>query len=198
MADVKTRDVVWLSPKPLSTRFGQSVQMGQRVTLTETQISAFRDCLGDQADPRTAAAIAAASTGAAAQTVYEEAAGGRIVRQGPETIRVAGIEPNKESGRTEEQPVYHHLEPEAVGPIGGPDLPEDEKGLNVLNIEGEPGEFTQEALKKQQEEAKKAEGEPSSQPRQEQRAGVARSPAEAAALPGPTPQSTVKSPARKD
>jgi hypothetical protein len=171
-----TRQVVWLGQKPMTNRFGQLVQFGQKVELSESQIAAFKDLLGDQGDPRTQAAIAAASSGASAQTVQSEMHGGLVARQGPETIRVAGIEPTEESGRTEENPNYKHVDTTklATDPISGPDLREQqgqeggEQGVWPLSVEGKPGEHAKEAIDQMAKQAKEMEGEPSSQPRQEQ------------------------------
>jgi hypothetical protein len=149
------------------------VQFGQKVQLTDSQIAAFRDQLGDQGDPRTAAALAAASSGAAAQTVHEEEHGGRVARKGPETVRVAGIEPTGED-RPEEQGFYRHVRPEDLAPTSGPDLREQqaseqgEQGVQHLEVEGKPGEHAKEALEQAQKAAQEMQGEPSSQPRQEQ------------------------------
>jgi hypothetical protein len=169
----ETREVVWLGTKPLSNRFGELVQFGQKVELTLSQILAFKDQLGDQGDPRTVAALAAASSGAAAQTVHAEAHDNTLARKGPETIRTAGIEPTGED-RPEEQGVYQHVKPEDLAVPSGPELREQqsqeggEKGTRHLKVEGKPGEYAQEALDQLEEARKKMEGEPSSQPRQEQ------------------------------
>jgi hypothetical protein len=169
----ETRSVVWLGQKPLTNRFGEMVQFGQKVELTLSQITAFKDQLGDQGDPRTIAALAAASSGAAAQTVHAEAHGDALARKGPETIRVAGIEPTGED-RPEELSTYQHIKPEDLAVPSGPDLREQqgqeggEPGAQHLKVEGKPGEFAKEALQGLEEASKKMQGEPSSQPRQEQ------------------------------
>jgi len=176
---VPRKPFVWIGAKPLYVQDAAAggegvVRQNDVVMLTKTQAAGFSDCIKEPSakerqaieeikDAQTAA-VAAASSGAAAQTVWEEQTEGTNNRRGPETIRLAGSAPNPDIGRTEQE-VHHPYKTTAAAEQSTQfGAPATRSRMQQLTDAGQPlpnqlSEEEQNQLEQAREEAKRARDE---------------------------------------